>query len=654
MLEPRDPEVSVETTQGDRPRASAGDRLLIGLAVLALAGGALIALSKILPSPEAVASASPRTSASPSVAVSPSDGALPLRTLRLSGDSPPVAAPAFGGQGGWARALQRVRVLEGRGRSANEVGVLQPGDAMYVARHDERLASRWLEVIAPLHGWIDTETPGGPRIRRFATHRLDRRIVPDAVFAGARGEFVFGGMDSYALTYVLGATSGGQAWERTDPPRGTEFVRAAYGPHRWVALTISNLTTGMRAWAWQSDDGLGWASLGDLSSLIPQDGLGDIDLAGSSRGYVMSPFHSGGGRTPPRVLFSADGVTWSERATPIGPDRVVASEVGFYGYSTNASERPVAAFSPDGDRWDAVDTSEMAGLIGVAATTDGFVALDRVGGLVRAWTARVEQGRLAWRRDPLASEAFAGSVLTSLSGGTAAIATGWARDSETPLWWSLGPAGWQRHELPPSFGGLPRVAAASTDGYVIVGTGAGSLHQNPILWKSTGSSELQPERRPFLGGGASLGPASCAHYSGDLLDMMMNSGLAYAECRGNAPIAFRGYVVLCQGCGPVTPAEPNQASWLAQPDPRRTLRLAPIHTSDLGSLETVLAPGIAVRSAWANQWVNVVGHFDDPAAESCRIAPATFDEVGYPGRDEIIRECRARFVVTEVRLDPQP
>jgi len=34
MSDPRDPEVSVETTEGDRPRSSAGDRLLIGLAVL--------------------------------------------------------------------------------------------------------------------------------------------------------------------------------------------------------------------------------------------------------------------------------------------------------------------------------------------------------------------------------------------------------------------------------------------------------------------------------------------------------------------------------------------------------------------------------------------------------------------------------------------
>jgi hypothetical protein len=650
MLEPRDPEVSVETTRGDRPRSSAGDRLVVGLAVLALAAGGLIALSKLLPDAAADATATRRPAASAGPTHVPTDAGPPLRTLRLAGDPPSSAAPAFGQHGGWARALHRIRVVDARRKTADEVGVFVPGDAMYVADPD-RVAARWLEVIAPVHGWIETQVPGGPSIRRFATHELDEQVDADRVFAGPDGAFLFGGWNRAAFSYVLGVTAGGNAWRRTDPPAGTEIVRAAYGPHGWIALTISNLVTGTRAWVWQSDDGQDWASLGDLSSLIPGDGLDEIDLAGSSRGYVMSPFHSGGGRTPPRVLFSSDGVTWSERATPIGPDRVVASEIGFYAYSTNTSERPVAAFSPDGDRWVAVDTSEMSSPFGVAATADGFVAVDRVGALVRAWTGRLKDGRLAWRRDPSAQGAFDGSVVTSLSGGMAAIATGWARESEAPLWWSLGPSGWQRHQLPASFGGLPRVAAASATGYVIVGTGAGPLHQGPIMWMSDLAGKLRPERRPFLDGGVTVNPVTCSEYSGDLLDLMMNSGLAYAECLGHRSIGFRAFVVLCQGCGPVTPATPNQASWLAQPDPRRTLRLAPIHTGDLGTLEAVLAPRLEVRPAWANQWVTVVGHFDDPAAQSCRIPPAPDDEVAYPGRDEIVRECRGRFVVTQVRLD---
>jgi hypothetical protein len=649
MLDPRDPEISVETTLGDRPRSSAGDRLMVGLAVLALASGALIGLSRVIPtSAESDASGSPRASAA---SAGPSDGSLPLRTLRLTGDAPTSAAPAFGRRGGWARALRPIRILESRGASGSEVGELQPGDALYVA--DAPSGARWLEVIAPLHGWLRTDVTGAPSIRRFAEHRLDDRVDPDTVFAGPDGQFLFGGWDSIRNSYILGFTRDGNAWERADPPRGTEYVRAAYGPHQWIALAVGELVTGPRAWVWQSDDGSGWSSLGDLSSLIPANDLSQVDLAASPRGYVLTPFHSGGGRTPSRVLFSPDGVTWSERATPIGPDRVAASAMGFYAYSTNSSERPLAGFSIDGEQWAAVDTSEMTTVIGVAGAGDGFVALDRVGNLIRAWSASLEQGRLAWRRDTASESAFADSVVTSLTGGTTAIATGWARDTETPLWWSLDSTGWQRHELPPSFRGLPRAAGASPGAVVVVGSGAGPLHQNPIIWKSAGSGALRPEKRPFLARNAP-DPATCAQYSADLLDMMMNSGLAYAECRGNGSIAFRAYVVLCQGCGPVTPIQSNQSTWLAEPDPRRSLRLAPIHTGDLGSLEAVLAPGIEVQPAWANQWVDVIGHFDDPAARSCRISPTTYGEVGYPGRAEIVRECRARFVMTQVRLDLQP
>lgn len=649
MFEPSDPEVSVETTQGDSPRSSVGDRLMVGLAALALASGALIGLSKIIPtSPEADASRTPRASASASAA--PSRGDALLRALRLAGDSPPVAGPAFGEHGSWARALRPLRIVQERRAGSAEVGELHPGDAMYLA--DRPKGSEWQQVIAPLHGWFRLEMPGGLSVRSFGKHALDALVEPDAVFAGPDGQFLFGGWDTTTSSYILAFTDHGNRWQRTDPPSGTEYVRAAHGPHGWIALTVGALVTGPRVWVWQSDNGTGWSSLGDLSSLIPDDGLSEIDLAGSSRGYVMTPFHAGGGRAPARVLFSPDGVTWSEQATPIGPDRVAASAIGFYAYSTNHSERPIAGFSSDGVHWSGVDTSEMSRLVGVAGAGDGFVALDRLGDLVRAWSGRLEQGRLAWRRDASAEMAFAGAVVTSLSGGATAIATGWARDTEAPLWWNLGPAGWQRHELPASFGGLPRVAGASNAGYVVVGTGSGRLRQNPIMWASGASMTLLPERRPFLAPSASADRATCSQYSGDLLDIMMNSGLAYATCRGDASIAFRAYVVLCQGCGPVTPAQPNEATWLAQPDPRHTLRLAPIHTGDLGSLEAVLAPGMEVRSAWANQWVDVVGHFDDPAADSCRIAPSVFDEAGYPGREEIVRECRARFVLTQVRVEP--
>jgi hypothetical protein len=221
-----------------------------------------------------------------------------------------------------------------------------------------------------------------------------------------------------------------------------------------------------------------------------------------------------------------------------------------------------------------------------------------------------------------------------------------------PLWWTLDASGWPRHALPRNFSGIPRLAAASDGHYVVGGSGGGALRQQPVIWdSSTGPAGLRPEARPLLATAGTTNAATCADYNGDLLDLLMNSGLSYAACRGDAALAFRAFVVLCQGCGPVTPADENSATWLAQPDPRRTLRLAPVHTGEWGSLEAVLAPGLDVRSAWANQWVTVTGHFDDAAAASCQIPPEIIGDVDYPGREEIVRQCRGRFVVTSVRLE---
>ena len=42
-------DVPVQTSEGLRPQSAAGDRLMVGLAALALLGGALIFVSRFLP-----------------------------------------------------------------------------------------------------------------------------------------------------------------------------------------------------------------------------------------------------------------------------------------------------------------------------------------------------------------------------------------------------------------------------------------------------------------------------------------------------------------------------------------------------------------------------------------------------------------------------
>jgi hypothetical protein len=59
-------------------------------------------------------------------------------------------------------------------------------------------------------------------------------------------------------------------------------------------------------------------------------------------------------------------------------------------------------------------------------------------------------------------------------------------------------------------------------------------------------------------------------------------------------------------------------------------------------------PGSPLTSGTDGQPIRITGHFDDPAASSCRMAPG---DPPVPEPDELaIIYCRERFVATSVEL----
>jgi hypothetical protein len=660
MSDPRDPEVSVETTEGDRPRSSAGDRLMIGLAVLALAGGGLIGVSKLLPSEATTdASATPHPSQNRGATPAPSEGGAALRTYTVT-YSPPrddvvpprddVVPPQSAT--GWIRARRQLAIRSDPRNDATVSRRLRPGDAAFVVDDRPVDPTGWVEVVAPVNGWLPRSSVVGRDVERFSEHPLDQASAhADQIVAGGDGQFLMGIWDADGYGYGLGVMSGGNAWHRTDPPRGTAFVRAAFGPLGWIAFAVSGQANGPHVWLWQSNDGLGWSSLGDASGLFSANQLAPIAVVGSPLGYVMtSSFDDEAGAH--HVWFSADGLTWSERSVPLAAPALATTDIGFYAYTTNLSQRRVAAFSPNGEDWSEVDTTNLGQLVGVAGARDHFVALERVGSITYSWTARGEGGELVWRRGSGSEPAFGDAVVTALSGDQVPIAVGWERSTEAALWWSYDDAGWHRHRLPSSFAGLPWVAASSRAGFVVVGSGGGALGRDPVVWASGPNGDLQKEGKPFLATDGTFDPEVCAAYSGDLLDMLANQGIGYAECRGSEPFTVRGYVLPCEGCEEDGARPPiADARWLADPAEERMLRLSPVVTDDMQWLEAVLAPGVAPNARWSRHWVVVTGHYDDPAADSCRLPPAAADEPFYQGRAEVVARCRSRFVVTEVRIE---
>jgi hypothetical protein len=663
LFDPHEPHLDLEMTEGHRPASTTGDRLMVGLAAIALLGGALIGVSRLFSSDDAEASVASHTpgatvAATPTARPTPQVTLVePLRTFRLSEEPLPEVDTESAGWGGWARATKRIKVRATPSTDAPAVATFNPGDALWVQTEPE-LFDDWLRVDGPATGWIHSR--GGPEgnLHLFDNPSSDGASI-DSITAGADGRFVVTGARSSDGAYVVGVNGGAGRWQPVEPQEMLDDIgsfQAAYGPRGWIALVTIEARTGARAWIWQSDDGSSWRALGALRDL-PGNGLGPLRLAGSPLGYAMTPFYVGDQPVPRRLWYSADGEVWSERETPIAPSKVVAAGIGFYAYATSPQGLPTsdggqAAFSENGWDWSAVDVSDMAEPIGVAGADDRLVALDRVGRIVHTWTARLEGGLLVWRRELISEGEFEDAVVTEVSGGLAPIATGYERGTEAALWWSNDEDGWHRHRLPASFGGIPSIGAASGRGYVVVGTHESVLGDTPLLWSAGGSTRLHPEAQPMVPPVADLGSEGCASYSRDLLEFMASSGIIQAHCYGDAPVTLTAYVPRCYGCS----SEPRQQTgtyrpqWLNQTVGDRILRLSPVALDDRESFDAVLSASLQPDPTWQHHWVEATGHFDDPAAASCRFQPGPDDERWYPGRQKVIADCRSRFVVTSVKV----
>ena len=142
------------------------------------------------------------------------------------------------------------------------------------------------------------------------------------------------------------------------------------------------------------------------------------------------------------------------------------------------------------------------------------------------------------------------------------------------------------------------------------------------------------------------------------------------SCFGGSTITFRAVVVPTDvSCHPVT-VEPAwlwcpPAAFLAAPptaatDPGPGVGLAAAPSSPRGDgfvfvslgvamLEAYLAPAAASASAQLvpDGTILVTGHFDDPAALTCRVVSVA--ESPSPSPAEVVQGCRASFVITGVK-----
>lgn len=650
---------------GMQPSGAAGDRILVGLALIALLGGLAIVGAKVLPNPDNVAQASVAPSGFPTPRPQPTPA--PARVLTVidpeAGPEPINQPITFNG---WIRAKADLVIRASPALDARDLGVLAAGEAAQAEQQDEPAGEPgWMFLTnRVVVGWIATIEGGRQLVDRFTTPRYPISGWVASVMAGPEGFVALGSApgDNYLYRPLAPLTSvDGATWQAADPAEfaGTDLVGVAYGPAGWLAVANVYLSEHSEAWLWNSSDGLHWNRLGALETL---SNTNVAQLVASDGRYLI--YVNGGGRSgsDTSMWVSADSITWTEVVDPLatgGLDwrRLIGVADGFYtwnGYAQTGTSAAAAAFSVDGETWAAMPDGGPGGAALQLVSLDGRILatdLETQTLATRVWFGSFVGDGLIWSRDTDAESAFADAVVTQLVARDGrAFAFGWDRSTAEPLAWSFDGANWLGSTLPETFGGFPGAAAAGPAGVVVLGHRPTSRGHNPIFWRRTPSGEWRSEEQPVIALVPDPAADACDPLPHDVLAFGVLDRSAAVVCFGNAPITFRAWSVECQECYGYGPGI-SRPAWLLTPTTNQ-LFLSPVESGTDWQTNVVVSPTLPMEPSWTGTWLDITGHFNDPEAASCTYEPVIEDLLYWGGPQTTIDQCRQTFVVTDVKAVP--
>lgn len=652
---------------GMQPPSGLGDRILVGLAVVALLGGAVIAVGNLLPDADEVAQASEAPSSPPSRTPRPSPTPEPPRVAALvEPDIEMVPPQPYFGFEGWIRALRDLPI---RGRpvlDAPEVGVFEQGEIAYVSAPEDPSESGWL-LLSERGGWIATTVGGEEVVRRYEYQGSRYSGWISGVTAGPDGFVAIlsqpGGPDVYEPSRPVTSIDGA-SWRPADssPFSSWGVNGVAWGPAGWLAVGSVSDDTNARIWLWSSPDGLAWTRLGMLEGV---DDEWVTRLLGSDDGYLLETYSPSRDFSPYGTLWSSpDGLLWRESTDPLlaqgfqGERRIEALKEGFYlwdggGDPTGLSS--LAAFSGDGLSWTQVQIGPNGANLRLTSHQGRLVAtdLDRKTLATRVWSGMVADREVIWIQTG-SDAAFSGGVVGQLvSDGARVLAFGWDLATDGALLWTGDGQQWVRASLPDSFGGIPLVAAAGPNGAVVVGYRHSLRGDNPVFWHRSPSGRWLPEADPILAAVPDPSGDDCPALPDEVLEYIVVDAAAVVACHGAAPITFRAYSVACNNCWGTMEGN-EEPAWLLNPQSDQ-LWLSPDEAHADWTATAVLDPSLVpLDPAWTRAWLEVTGHFDDPAAATCHREPVAEEIAYWYGTQPLIDQCRMTFVVTGVTVISPP
>ena len=483
-------------------------------------------------------------------------------------------------------------------------------------------------------------------------------VAPDGFLAT-------GWTSDFSAAVIATGAADGRSWVPLDATRAfaTPLASIAVGPHGWVATEQVDSSSGAGTRMFWSADGHAWERLPDQAGL---DRSFPGPIASGPWGYAMlGQAIDANGTSYPAVWVSRDGKAWTQ--TPATGDEllqvvvVVESGVLALGYQK-------AFFSRDGATW--VDVAPVPGIESASSVTataaggsDALVALtsDLSPTFLRG---HVDSSGAAdvveWTDAGLALPAHS-SVSGFAVGPLGAIVLGFDRRNLHPeSWVTLSGGAWQRADLDDDTfgGGAPGLVAAGDRAFVALGSQVNDLGlARTRAWVSTDGLHWQRANTDALGAfpppPADPCPTADPTNVQVLLDMAatdpLTGGAAWPLCFGRRELTFRAYVHDCGGCGGVSTYEARPA-WLLDSLGYAAFWLDTKPGHGATPLAVQVDPTHTVRTPRSGAHVRITGHFDDPAATSCRLVPtiAVITELPAPG--VAIGTCRKEFVVTSIKL----
>ena len=641
-----------------RDRRAQGIAVVVGALVLLVVAGVL-AIS-LLGAPRAVGESSP--SPSPS-APAPTESSSPRPSASNADASPSPSPPPMALDRPFAATSLvndlRIRALPGDGAP---VGELDAGDVVLVQGETEELDGiDWYSVTAsgtdePTSGWVSAGPADDPYLE---LHWTLAHMVPATVdgMAGGEAGYLAWGFNARESTEqptrFVAVSADGSSWQLSEAPGAVNTagsVFAAHGPSGWLLVTRSPDPSATGE-LWRSSDGLAWEQ-GTLS--LPDEVMPDA-LAGYDGGYALAAIDDRSQPSQAALFISRDGDEWEELTGDPFPYGFALDGLdnGFIASGEIPSERFVVR-TADVQGWTSPEDRGLPGTSPRVVTVGNSViaiAMAPQLGPMHAWRSTLDLD--GWERQPELEailEKIGVSYLVAsdewiLLAGKAYSDGGdqWWRSADGLAWEPISPVGVILADLHGPMaagpGGFNGVASERTE--------AGSNPQFVVSPDARGWTSATDSAVPVL---ASAVVGSCPAAPDTMIDWMAIPGAVGAECIGSSPVTFAAWSTQGGGCGGFAPGR-FEPAWLASPFAYYPLILTPMEVPYGGCGSAAGAPGTEMPEQL--QWVEVTGHWDDPAAAECHWIPQPELPWSGPGSD-LVASCREKFVATSVTPTSAP